>query len=133
MFTGAVPRETRGGASRCRAPADERRVHELVEGEAHAVAPVAVVVQSAAGVEREVTVEPRITTLDIKRIGIGAIKYADLSQNRESDYVFSYDKMLATTGNTATYMQYAYARVCGDSGSHRGGVAAPIAATSHTQ
>ena len=46
-----------------------------------------------------------------RRIGIGAIIYADLSQNRESDYVFSYDKMLAMTGNTATYMQYAFARV----------------------
>ncbi len=44
-------------------------------------------------------------------VGIGAIKYADLSQNRTSDYVFSYDKMLAMNGNTATYMQYAYARV----------------------
>ena len=43
-------------------------------------------------------------------IGVGAFKYADLSQNRTSDYVFSYDKMLATDGNTATYMQYAYAR-----------------------
>jgi arginyl-tRNA synthetase len=36
-----------------------------------------------------------------------------LSQNRESDYVFSWDKMLATKGDTGTYMQYAYARVCG--------------------
>ena len=44
-------------------------------------------------------------------VGIAAIKYADLSQNRTSDYVFSFDKMLAMTGNTATYMQYAYARV----------------------
>jgi len=44
-------------------------------------------------------------------VGIAAIKYADLSQNRTSDYVFSYDKMLAMNGNTATYMQYAYARV----------------------
>ncbi len=44
-------------------------------------------------------------------VGIAAIKYADLSHNRESDYVFSYDKMLATNGDTATYMQYAYARV----------------------
>ncbi len=43
-------------------------------------------------------------------VGIGAVKYADLSQNRTSDYIFSYDKMLATDGNTATYMQYAYAR-----------------------
>ncbi|OHB84101.1 MAG: arginine--tRNA ligase [Planctomycetes bacterium RBG_16_64_12] len=44
-------------------------------------------------------------------VGIGALKYADLSQNRTSDYVFSYDKMLAMNGNTGTYMQYAYARV----------------------
>ncbi len=46
-------------------------------------------------------------------VGMAALKYADLSQNRESDYVFSYDKMLALTGNTATYMQYSYARVFG--------------------
>lgn len=43
-------------------------------------------------------------------VGIGAIKYADLSQNRLSDYVFDYDRMLAMNGNTATYLQYAYAR-----------------------
>jgi arginyl-tRNA synthetase len=43
-------------------------------------------------------------------VGHAAIKYADLSQNRESDYVFSYDKMVALEGNTATYMQYSYAR-----------------------
>ncbi|HEY2880886.1 MAG TPA: arginine--tRNA ligase, partial [Pirellulales bacterium] len=46
-------------------------------------------------------------------VGIGALKYADLSQNRTSDYVFDYDKMLAMNGNTATYLQYAYARVKG--------------------
>jgi arginyl-tRNA synthetase len=46
-----------------------------------------------------------------ERIGLGAIKYADLAHNRTSDYVFSYDKMLAMTGNTAAYMQYSYARV----------------------
>ena len=46
-------------------------------------------------------------------VGIAALKYADLSQNRESDYVFSYDKMLALQGNTATYMQNAYVRVRG--------------------
>lgn len=43
-------------------------------------------------------------------VGYGAVKYADLSGNRVSDYVFDTDKMLATEGNTATYMQYAYAR-----------------------
>lgn len=48
-----------------------------------------------------------------ERIGIGAIKYADLAHNRTSDYVFSYDKMLAMSGNTAAYMQNSYARVRG--------------------
>ena len=46
-------------------------------------------------------------------VGLGGIKYADLHHNRESDYVFDWDKMLATTGDTAAYMQYAYARICG--------------------
>jgi arginyl-tRNA synthetase len=44
-------------------------------------------------------------------VGIGALKYADLSQNRASDYVFSWGKMLSLEGNTAPYMQYAYARI----------------------
>jgi arginyl-tRNA synthetase len=43
-------------------------------------------------------------------VGLGAVKYADLCQNRASDYVFSWPKMLAMQGNTATYMQYAYVR-----------------------
>ena len=43
-------------------------------------------------------------------IGIGAVKYADLSISRESNYLFSWDKMLSFDGNTALYMQYAYAR-----------------------
>lgn len=46
-------------------------------------------------------------------VGIGGIKYADLKHSRDSDYVFDADKMLAMTGDTATYMQYAYARLCG--------------------
>jgi arginyl-tRNA synthetase len=46
-------------------------------------------------------------------VGIGGIKYADLRHNRDSDYVFSWDKMLAVTGDTATYIQYSYARICG--------------------
>ncbi|HVJ82421.1 MAG TPA: arginine--tRNA ligase, partial [Planctomycetia bacterium] len=46
-------------------------------------------------------------------VGLGGIKYADLHHNRESDYVFSWSKMLAKTGDTATYMQYAYARTRG--------------------
>src|ERR1019366_3528692 len=46
-----------------------------------------------------------------RAVGIGAVKYADLSQNRTTDYVFSWSKMLAMNGNTAPYMQYAYVRV----------------------
>jgi len=42
---------------------------------------------------------------------LGAMKYADLAQNRTSDYIFAWDKMLSMEGNTAPYMQYAYARI----------------------
>ncbi|NJL91355.1 MAG: arginine--tRNA ligase, partial [Coleofasciculaceae cyanobacterium SM2_1_6] len=44
---------------------------------------------------------------------LSAVKYADLSQNRTSDYIFSYDKMLNLQGNTAPYLLYAYVRVQG--------------------
>jgi len=46
-------------------------------------------------------------------IGLGSVKYADLLPNRQSDYIFSWDKMLALTGNTAPYLLYAYTRICG--------------------
>jgi len=46
-----------------------------------------------------------------KIIGIGAVKYADLAINRESNYIFNWDKMLSFDGNTSLYMQYAYARI----------------------
>jgi len=46
-----------------------------------------------------------------KIVGIGAVKYADLSKNRASDYVFNWDTMLSFEGNTAPYLQYAYARI----------------------
>ncbi|MGD9645885.1 MAG: arginine--tRNA ligase [Pirellulales bacterium] len=59
----------------------------------------------------ELGAEERARISDV--VGIASLKYADLSQNRTSDYVFSYDKMLAMTGNTGTYLQYAYARVQG--------------------
>jgi arginyl-tRNA synthetase len=44
-------------------------------------------------------------------VGIGAVKYADLSKNRTSDYVFDWDQMLSFDGNTAPYLQYAYSRI----------------------
>ncbi len=46
-----------------------------------------------------------------KVVGIGSLKYADLSINRQSNYIFDWDKMLSLDGNTALYMQYAYARI----------------------
>ncbi len=46
-----------------------------------------------------------------QKIGIGAVKYADLSQYRMTDYVFSWDKMLSLQGNTAPYLQNAYVRI----------------------
>ncbi len=52
------------------------------------------------------------TQKEIARVvGIGAVKYADLLPNRQSDYVFSWDKMLSFNGNTAPYLLYAYTRV----------------------
>jgi len=46
-----------------------------------------------------------------RAVGIGAVKYADYSNNRTSDYVFSFERMLSLEGNTAPYLQYAYARI----------------------
>jgi len=57
---------------------------------------------------------PEADRREIGRIvGVGAVKYADLLPNRQSDYVFSWDKMLAFTGNTAPYLQYACTRIRG--------------------
>ena len=58
---------------------------------------------------------PRLTGKDkdriSKMIGIGAVKYADLSTDRAKDYVFDWDKMLSFEGNTAPYLQYSHARI----------------------
>jgi arginyl-tRNA synthetase len=55
---------------------------------------------------------PEADRREIARVvGVSAIKYADLLPNRQSDYVFSWDKLLALNGNTAPYLQYAYARI----------------------
>lgn len=68
--------------------------------------------------EQRLTTESRTETAEFinhaaKIIGLSAVKYADLSQNRTSDYIFSYDKMLNLQGNTAPYLLYAYVRVQG--------------------
>jgi arginyl-tRNA synthetase len=47
-----------------------------------------------------------------RMVGIGAIKYSDLSTDRVKDYIFDWDRMLAFEGNTAPYLQYAHARIC---------------------
>jgi arginyl-tRNA synthetase len=55
---------------------------------------------------------PEAQRREIARVvGLGAVKYADLLPNRQSDYVFSWDKMLKLQGNTAPYLQYAYTRI----------------------
>ena len=55
---------------------------------------------------------PEAERREISRtVGIGAVQYADLAQNRSSNYVFSWDKMLALDGNTAPYLLYAVARI----------------------
>ncbi len=70
-------------------------------------------VERAKGVVEEKNPElpPEKKSEIAQAVGIGAVKYADYSNSRTSDYVFSFDKMLAMDGNTAPYMQYAYARV----------------------
>ena len=60
--------------------------------------------------DRDVHSEEELESV-AKAIGIGAVKYADLSISRESNYIFSWDKMLSFEGNTSLYMQYAYARI----------------------
>ncbi|HMP78832.1 MAG TPA: arginine--tRNA ligase, partial [Pirellulaceae bacterium] len=63
--------------------------------------------------ERESPLSPEQQASIARVVGIGALKYADLSQNRQTDYKFSFAKMLELKGNTATYLQYLYARVQG--------------------
>ncbi len=61
--------------------------------------------------ENSPELEPAVRQRVAEVVGLGAIKYADLSQNRISDYKFDWQKMMAMNGNTATYLQYAYARI----------------------
>jgi arginyl-tRNA synthetase len=76
------------------------------------------VIRSRADLEKRLAEDDRQESPEFiehaaKVVGIGAVKYADLSQNRTSNYIFSFDKMLALQGNTAPYMLYAYVRVQG--------------------
>ena len=81
--------------------------------------------RARADLEARMKEENRSETEDFiasvsRTVGLSAVKYADLSQNRTSGYVFSFDKMLALQGNTAPYMLYAYARI--KSISRKGGI-----------
>jgi arginyl-tRNA synthetase len=83
------------------------------------------IARAGADLETRLREEGREETEEFKAhvaqvIGISAVKYADLSQNRTSNYIFSYDKMLTLQGNTAPYMLYAYARIQGIS--RKGGI-----------
>jgi arginyl-tRNA synthetase len=76
------------------------------------------IARTRADLQQRLQDEDRTETKDFieqtaRIVGIDAVKYADLSQNRTSNYIFSYDKMLALQGNTAPYMLYAYVRVQG--------------------
>ncbi|MBE9052171.1 arginine--tRNA ligase [Nostocales cyanobacterium LEGE 11386] len=83
------------------------------------------VIRARADLEARLKEEERQETAEFinnvaEVVGISAVKYADLSQNRTSNYIFSYDKMLDLKGNTAPYMLYAYARIQGIS--RKGGI-----------
>ena len=69
--------------------------------------------ERAAALVREKNTElsPEAMTEIGRKVGIGAVKYADLSKTRTNDYVFNWDAMLSFDGNTAPYLQYAYTRV----------------------
>jgi arginyl-tRNA synthetase len=66
----------------------------------------------AAVAEKSPDLDDETRTRIAKAIGIGALKYADLSTDRIKDYMFDWDRMLAFEGNTAPYLQYAHARIC---------------------
>ena len=71
----------------------------------------AVVRAAAAVAEKNPDLSPEAREVVARTIGIGAVKYADLSNDRIKDYVFDWDRMLSFDGNTAPYLQYAHARI----------------------
>jgi len=87
---------------RTRAGETIRLVDLLTEAESRAFAIVT---------EKNPTLDDETRQQIARSIGIGAVKYADLSSDRNKDYVFDWDRMLAFEGNTAPYLQYAHARI----------------------
>jgi arginyl-tRNA synthetase len=82
---------------------------------------------AAAVAEKNPDLDETVRAEVARMVGIGAIKYADLSNDRLKDYVFDWQRMLSFDGNTAPYLQYAHARI--RSIFRRGGVAAPTGLT----
>ncbi len=82
---------------------------------------------AAAVAERDPDLDPTQRAAVARALGIGAVKYADLSTDRSRDYVFDWDRMLAFEGDTGPYLQYAHARI--RSIFRRGGRQAPPAGT----
>jgi arginyl-tRNA synthetase len=62
-------------------------------------------------VEKNPDLDPASQATIARAVGIGAVKYADLSKNRTSDYIFDWEQMLSFEGNTAPYLQYAFTRI----------------------
>jgi arginyl-tRNA synthetase len=62
--------------------------------------------------EKNPDLAPEERSAVAEAVGIGSLKYNDLSNDRIRDYVFDFDRMLAREGNTAPYLQYAHARIC---------------------
>ena len=67
---------------------------------------------AAAVADKNASLDDDTQAAVAQMVGIGAVKYADLSTDRIKDYVFDWDRMLAFDGNTAPYLQYAHARIC---------------------
>ena len=92
-----------GKILRTRAGASVKLIDLLDEAIARATAIVA---------EKNPALDEQARSHVAQAVGIGAVKYADLSTQRSKDYVFDYDRMLSFDGNTAPYLQYAHARIC---------------------
>jgi arginyl-tRNA synthetase len=92
-----------GKILRTRAGASIRLIDLLDESVARAAAIIA---------EKNPSLDEQTRAAVAQAVGIGAVKYADLSTQRGKDYVFDYDRMLSFEGNTAPYLQYARARIC---------------------
>jgi len=88
---------------RTRAGDSVRLADLLAEAEARGAAAVA---------SRDAELDPALAAHLGHQVGIGAVKYADLSTERHRDYVFDWDRLLSFEGNTGPYLQYAHARIC---------------------